>query len=73
MSTRKWQKGFDLWMRTVNKELRFYLCGMDSRDLPDRLWADAYDDGLTRDEAIECLIGDVWSEDGLEEVMWNLI
>lgn len=49
---------FTQWMHEVNRLLRPLLGGMDSRDIGDRCWRDAFDDALEPSEAIEDLIGD---------------
>lgn len=42
--------GFDVWMDRVNAALELK-CGMDSRDLPDWPYRDAYDDGKSASRA----------------------
>jgi len=49
---------FDAWFKQVDEHLIAHI-GLGAYDLRDRLWYDAYDDGLTPEEAVEDLCGDV--------------
>jgi len=46
---------FDTWMKAVDKHC-VALCGLESADLPDYCYADAYDDGLTPKQAAKAAI-----------------
>ena len=46
---------FEKWMKAVD-ELLIKKCGLPSEDLPDCMWAQWYEDGITPRDAVEsCL------------------
>jgi hypothetical protein len=62
------RQSFEQWMREVDRLISAKL-GISSGDMRDRLWRDAYEDDLTPKEAVEQELGDLDSDEGLEEAM----
>ena len=58
---------FEKWIKQVDSILLAGL-GLGYRDLRDRLWRDAYDNGQTPQDAVEDLVGSMDPED-IEETM----
>jgi len=52
---------FDQWMREVDRIL-VARCGMDSRDLADKCYADAHESGQTPHEAVIEFFGETIEE-----------
>ena len=61
---------FEIWLKQVDKILSKQV-GFAHDDLPDALWADYYEDGLSPIEAIDAAVDDAWYDvEGLEE-LWR--
>lgn len=61
---------FKTWLQQVDK-ICWKQLGQYHDDLPDALWADYYEDGLSPIEAIDCAVDDAWYDVyGLEE-LWR--
>ena len=52
---------FDTWIKNVDALMIDHF-GLAHDDLPDALWRDKYDDGLSPIEAIESTIDDEWAD-----------
>jgi hypothetical protein len=53
---------FNAWMAEVDKLLGSKV-GVTSQDLPDACWRDAFDDGMTAEQAIEIANEDAWDSE----------
>lgn len=62
------QQTFEQWFQQVDRLISSKL-GLGVNDLRDRLWRDAFEEGLTPQEAVEQELGDLDSDEGLEEAM----
>jgi len=61
---------FEIWLKQVDKIL-YNNFGFAHDDLPDAMWADYHEDGLSPIEAIDCAVDDAWYDvEGLEE-LWR--
>lgn len=58
---------FKQWLQRVDAILVAAL-GLGHRDLRDRNWRDAFDDGYTPEEAVEDLVGGL-DDDNIDETM----
>ena len=52
---------FTQWIKNVDKHM-VATFGLHHDDLPDALWHDKYEDGLSPIEAIESTIDDEWAD-----------
>jgi hypothetical protein len=61
---------FEIWLKQVDKILSKQV-GFTHDDLPDAMWADYHEDGLSPIEAIDAAVDDAWYDvEGLEE-LWR--
>ena len=61
---------FEIWLKQVDKILSKQV-GFAHDDLPDAMWVDYHEDGLSPIEAIDAAVDDAWYDvEGLEE-LWR--
>ena len=65
------EKNFTQWKLAVDEQC-VKSFGLSSDDLPDALWRDYFEDGMTAYNAIDCAVYDAWYDvPGMEE-LWNV-
>ena len=60
---------YDEWMKEVDK-IMILVFGLAHDDLPDALWRDRFDDGLSPLDAIDAAVEDEWSDYPEMEDLW---
>lgn len=61
---------YDEWMKEVDK-IMISVFGLAHDDLPDVLWRDKFEDGLSPHDAIDCTMEDEWADEPMADIWFG--